>query len=154
MTPRWVMGWTFWLAMTATAVSAYLTIAHFTTPNLLACSASGTINCARVTTSAQSRVVGIPVALLGLVWSIAMLGLCSPVAWNTRARWIKPTRLTLVCIGMLSVLWLVYAELFIIRAICLWCSAMHAVTFALFALLAPFGWMDETEGDIPAGQSL
>jgi uncharacterized membrane protein len=139
------MRWTFLLALAASAVSAYLTIAHFTTPNLLACSASGTINCARVTTSAQSRFVGIPVAVLGLTWSIAMVGLCSPVAWKARATWIQPTRLTLVCIGMLFVLWLVYAELFIIRAICLWCSVVHVLTFALFVLVVPSGWAGEGE---------
>jgi uncharacterized membrane protein len=145
MTPRWVMRSTSLLAVAASAVSAYLTIAHFTTPNLLACSGAGTINCARVTTSAQSRFIGIPVAVLGLMWSIAIVGLCSPVAWEARARWVQPTRLILVSIGMLFVLWLVYAELFIIRAICLWCSVMHLLTFALFVLVVPFGWAGETE---------
>jgi uncharacterized membrane protein len=145
MTPRWVERSTFVLAMAALAVSVYLTIAHFTTPTVLACSASGAIDCARVTTSAQSRFLGIPVAVLGLVWSVAMVGFCSPVAWNSRAPWIRPTRLTLVCTGMLFVLWLVYAELFVIRAICLWCSAMHVLTFALFVLVALVSWSGETE---------
>jgi uncharacterized membrane protein len=151
MTPRWLRGGTFLLALAATAVSAYLTIAHFTTPNLLACSGSGTINCVRVTTSAQSKFAGVPVAVLGLAWSLAMVGLCSPAAWNARTRWIQPTRLTLACIGMLFVLWLVYAELFIIRAICLWCTAMHVLTFALFVLVVSLGGTDES---VSAGQSL
>jgi uncharacterized membrane protein len=145
MTPRWVARSTLVLAMIALAVSAYLTIAHFTTPDLLACSGSGAIDCARVTTSAQSRFLGIPVAVLGLAWSIAMVGLCSPVVWSSRARWIRRARLTLACTGVLFVLWLVYAELFVIRAICLWCSAMHILTFALFVLVVLFGWSHETQ---------
>jgi uncharacterized membrane protein len=145
MTPRWVVRSTLVLAMAALAVSAYLTIAHFTTPDLLACSGSGAIDCARVTTSAQSRFLGIPVAVLGLAWSIAMVGLCSPVAWNSPAPWIRRARLTLACTGMLFVLWLVYAELFVIRAICLWCSAMHVLTFAVFVLVVLFGWSPEPQ---------
>ena len=36
---------------------------------------------------------------------------------------------------MAFVLWLVYAELFLIGAICLFCTAVHALTFILFALV-------------------
>jgi uncharacterized membrane protein len=28
----------------------------------------------------------------------------------------------------------------VIRAICLWCTAMHLLTFALFVLVVLFGW--------------
>jgi uncharacterized membrane protein len=144
MTPRWVGRSTLVLAAAAVAVSAYLTIAHYTTPNVLACSASGTIDCARVTTSTQSRFLGIPVAVLGLMWSIAMVALCSPFAWRSRTPWIRAARLILVCTGMLFVLWLVYAELFVIRAICLWCSAIHALTFALFVVVV-LAWSGDTD---------
>jgi uncharacterized membrane protein len=145
MTPRWVTRSTLVIAAAASAVSTYLTIAHYTTPNVLACSASGTVDCLRVTTSAQSRFLGIPVAVLGLVWSIAMVGLCLPIAWHARASWVRPVRLALASAGMLFVLWLVYAELFVIRAICLWCSAVHVLTFALFVLVVLFGWPGEME---------
>ena len=47
--------------------------------------------------------------------------------------------------GMLFVLWLLYAELFVIRALCLWCTAMHILTFALFVLVILFGWPQERE---------
>jgi uncharacterized membrane protein len=127
------------LAIAAVAVSAYLAIAHLTSPDVLACSASGTIDCARVTTSAQSRFLGIPVAFLGLGWSIAMVGLCVPVAWRARARWVGVARLALVSVGMAFVLWLVYAELFVIGAVCLWCTVVHVLTFGLFALIVLFG---------------
>jgi uncharacterized membrane protein len=99
MTPRWLARCTFLLAIAALAVTAYLTIAHYTTPKVLACAASGAVNCTRVTTSAQSRFLGIPVAVLGLVWSIAMVGFCSPTAWDARARWVRPARLALAVVG-------------------------------------------------------
>ncbi len=145
MTPRWVVRTTFVLAIGAFAVSAYLTIAHFTTNDVLACSATGPVDCVRVTTSAQSRFLGIPVAVLGLGWSLAMVALCSPMAWRTQGSAIPLTRLALAGVGMLFVLWLVYAELFEIRAICLWCSVVHVLTFALFSLVVVFGWPGETD---------
>jgi uncharacterized membrane protein len=145
MTPRWVPRTTFGLALAAVAVSSYLTIAHFTTTAVLACSGSGTIDCARVTTSAQSRFLGMPVAVLGLVWSIAMAGSCTPSAWRSRVAWIRPVRLVLAVSGILFVLWLVYAELFVIRAICLWCSVIHVLAFALFVLVALFGFSSEPQ---------
>jgi uncharacterized membrane protein len=139
MTPRWVPRTTFGLALAAVAVSSYLAIAHISTTAVLACSGSGTIDCARVTTSAQSRFLGMPVAVLGLVWSMAMAGSCTPSAWRSTVRWIRLARLVLVVAGILFVLWLVYAELFVIHAICLWCSVMHVLAFALFVLVALFG---------------
>jgi uncharacterized membrane protein len=145
VTPRWVVRTSFGLALAALAVSSYLTFAHFTSPEVLVCSNSGAIDCARVTTSAQSTFLGIPVALLGLAWSIAMGAMCSPAAWRSGAGWIRAARLVLVSTGVLFVLWLVYAELFVIRAICLWCTAMHVLAFALFVLIAVFGWPDTTE---------
>jgi uncharacterized membrane protein len=123
------------LALGAIAVSIYLTIAHFTSPDVLACSSSGTVNCERVTTSAQSSFLGIPVALLGLVWSLAMTALCLPVAWRSEQRLVHVARLLGAVAGVGFVLWLVYAELFIINAICLWCTVVHVLAFVLFVIV-------------------
>jgi len=156
MTQRWVRLGTFALTLSALAISTYLSIAHFTTAKILACSGTGTVDCTRVTTSAQSRFLGIPVALLGLGWSLAMVSLCAPPAWRARAPWIRAARLGLACAGIAFVLWLVYAELFLIRAICLWCTAMHVLVFAVFVLVVVFGWgvhgeSDEVEAAGPRG---
>jgi uncharacterized membrane protein len=139
------------LALAGVGVSTYLTIAHYTSPEILACSASGTIDCARVTTSEQSTVLGIPVAVLGLVFFVAMSLLCLPVAWRSDRRAVHRARLAATTIGIAFVLWLVYAELFIIGAICLWCTVAHVLAFGLFAITlvtAPDTLATETrEGD-------
>jgi uncharacterized membrane protein len=142
MTPRWPPRVSFALALAAVGVSTYLTIAHFTSPAVLACSANGTIDCAKVTTSAESEFLGIPVAVLGLVWAVAMAALCSPAAWRSSVGWVRAVRIALASAGILFVLWLVYAELFIIHAICLWCTAMHVLAFALFVTTLLFGSSD------------
>ncbi len=44
-------------------------------------------------------------------------------------------RLGSVVIGIIFVLYLIYTELVTLRAICLWCTSVHVVTFLLFVLL-------------------
>ncbi len=137
--PSWVVPASFAMAIAGTAVASYLTIAHYTSPKILACASTGVVNCERVTTSAQSQVAGIPVALLGLLWFLVMTGLCSPWAWRSSAPWIRMARQVAVWTGMVFVLWLVYSELFTIRAICLWCTAVHLLAFALFVIVVLYG---------------
>ncbi len=132
---RWVAPTTLALTAGGIAVSIYLTIAHFTSPELLVCSDSGTVNCSAVTTSAQSTFLGIPVALLGLLWFAGMLVLCLPVAWRSTWRPVHLARLAGSIAGIGFVLWLVYAELIIIGVICLWCTVAHVLAFALFVVV-------------------
>jgi uncharacterized membrane protein len=40
-----------------------------------------------------------------------------------------------VIVGILFVLYLVWAELFRINAICLYCTGVHVITFILFGLI-------------------
>ncbi len=131
---RWVPPVSLALALGGIAVSAYLTIAHYATPRVLACSASGRINCELVTTSAQSMFLGIPVAVLGLVWFVGMTALCLPAAWRSESRPVHLVRLLAGVAGVGFALWLVYAELFIIGAICLWCTVAHVLAFGLFVI--------------------
>src|SRR5262249_44012163 len=90
-------------------------------------------NCARVTTSAQSTLFGVPVALLGAAFFVAMLLVCLPVAWRD-AR-LTRARVALAGLGVGFVIYLVYAELFLVDALCLWCTAVHLVALALFVVV-------------------
>ena len=135
MAPRWLTRSAFVVALAALGVATYLTIARYASPDVLICSSSGVVNCAKVTTSAQSKFLGIPVAVLGVIWSLAAVALCSPWAWRSRSGILTLARLVLVGGGVAFILWLLYAELFVIRAICLWCTAMHLLVFVLFALV-------------------
>ena len=134
--PRWLQLATFLLALAGLGVSIYLTIAHFTEKALFACSESGLVNCTKVTTSPQSYVFGIPVAVLGLAFFVAAVVLMSPWAWRSARREVHLIRLASVVVGIGFVLYLLYAELFIIGSICLYCTSVHAITFLLFALTA------------------
>jgi uncharacterized membrane protein len=132
---RWAVATTFLLSLVGLGISIYLTITHFR-PMLLVCSSTGTIDCAAVTTSAQSYFLGIPVAILGLGNFVVMSVLNSPWAWRARSYWTHVARFVLAIAGMVFVLWLLSAELLIIDHICLWCTGVHVVTFALLIVLS------------------
>jgi uncharacterized membrane protein len=132
--PLWFQLVTWVLSVAGLGVSIYLTIAHFTDKPLAGCSESGLVNCTKVTTSAQSYVFGIPVAVLGLAFFMAAVGLMSPWAWRWARREVALIRIASLVVGMGFVLYLLYAELFTIGSICLYCTSVHAITFLLFVL--------------------
>ncbi len=96
--PRWQPVATLLLCVFGLGVSVYLTITHFDKVALV-CSDSGTINCAKVTTSPQSVIFGIPVAMLGLAYFVPMLALCLPAAWRAADRRVHLARLALAVVG-------------------------------------------------------
>ncbi|ROP40600.1 vitamin K epoxide reductase family protein [Saccharothrix texasensis] len=120
------------LSLAGLAVSTYLTVAHFTAGALL-CAEGEVIDCGTVTTSEQSELFGIPVAVLGLAFFAFMTVACLPFAWRSEAlHW---ARLVAVGVGVLFVVYLVAAEFLLIGKICLWCTAVHVITLALAAAL-------------------
>jgi uncharacterized membrane protein len=132
--PLWFQLTTWVLSLAGLGVSIYLTIAHFTDKPLAGCSESGLVNCTKVTTSPQSYVFGIPVAVLGLAFFVGAVALMSPWAWRWARREVALIRLASLVVAVGFVLYLLYAELFIIGSICLYCTSVHAITFLLFVL--------------------
>ena len=133
--PRWAIYTTFALSLIGLALSIYLTNAHFNGTQDLFCSDSGLINCAKVTTSAQSYFLGIPVAVLGLCGYVVLCVLNSPWCWRATSRWVHDARIAVIVGSMAFVLWLIAAELLIIKNICLYCTGVHLVTFLLLILI-------------------
>jgi len=133
------LGWIPWttlaLSIAGLAVASYLTYEHFTGGATLACPDTGVVNCVKVTSSQYSKVFGIPVALLGLCFFAGMTVLSLPPLWRTSSPWPGRLRLAAVIVGVVFVCYLIWAELFRIDAICLWCTVVHALTLVLFALV-------------------
>ncbi|HTQ93224.1 MAG TPA: vitamin K epoxide reductase family protein [Streptosporangiaceae bacterium] len=130
----WLQIATLVLALAGLGVSIYLTIAHFTESALAGCSESGLVNCTKVTTSPESYVFGIPVAVLGLAFFVFAVAIMSPWAWQSARREVHLVRIASMVVGIGFVLYLIYAELFIIGSICLYCTSVHVITFVLFVL--------------------
>ncbi len=131
----WLPWATTALAAAGVAIASYLTVAHYTSPHVLACPDTGLINCLKVTTSPESSILGVPVAVIGLCYFGALLYLCLPATWSKAGRAVVFGRQLLVSAGMLFVLYLVGTELIVLKAICAWCTAVHVVEFLLFVLV-------------------
>jgi uncharacterized membrane protein len=140
--PLWFQITTLVLALGGLGMSIYLTIAHYTSTSILACSDKGYINCAKVTTSPESIVFGIfPVAVLGMAFYVFMVAITTPWAWRSPLPLIAWARTAGIISGIGFVLYLVYAEVVEIGNICILCTTVHVITFVLFVLLlsvAPF----------------
>jgi len=115
------------------AVALYLSAVHLSSTVPLYCAENGVINCTQVTTSPSSIMLGVPVAYYGVLWFGVMALLL--VAHHRAAHL---GRLVWVAGGVAGVLYLLYSELFVIGAICLWCSLVHLLILAIFALTVLF----------------
>jgi uncharacterized membrane protein len=121
-------------AIIGLGLSIYLTVAHYSDPKVLACSDRGTVNCLKVTTSSYAVQHGVPLVVLGLGFFVASLVLQLPALWMRNGRFVRPARLVVAATGAAAAVWLVWVELFRLDAVCLYCTGVHIVAVALFAL--------------------
>jgi uncharacterized membrane protein len=136
------------LALLGLGISAYLTAAHYSSPSVLACPSNSTFNCEKVTTSPQSEVFGIPVAVLGLAYFVFLAGfevVSRYVDIRVRGLTLVYQRFLVSALGIGFVIYLIAQELLVIKAVCLWCTAVHVVAFlyfltALLPFLLPAAW--------------
>lgn len=131
--PRWAAAVTLPLALLGLAISTYLTYVHYVEPRALSCPDTGIVNCTKVTTSPESMLFGaIPVALAGALYFVAVTILMLPAAWRATAYRLGQLRIGAVVAGIGMVCYLVYVEAVKVHALCLYCTAVHLVTFLLF----------------------
>jgi len=116
------------LTVIGIGLASYLTYVHYAGIKP-ACTAGE--SCTKVQTSVYSKVGGVPVALMGLLGYIAILGsLLAPASENSR---LATMALTLVGFGFSA--YLTYRELFSIHAICEWCVS-SAVILTILMLMS------------------
>ncbi|MGC1287693.1 MAG: vitamin K epoxide reductase family protein [Streptosporangiaceae bacterium] len=134
--PVWLQWTSLVLSLAGLGMSVYMTIAHYTSTNILVCSNKGYIDCAKVTTSPESMVFSVfPVAVLGLAFYVFMTAINTPWAWRSGIAAIWWARLIGIITGIGFVLYLIYAEVIQIGNLCLDCTTVHIITFLLFVVL-------------------
>ena len=110
--------------------STYLTTQHYLgaiPPCLL------TEGCAAVLTSEWSKVFGLPVALLGGVYYLALLLLTTAYLKTGREKFMF-TAAFMTALGIISSIWLVVLQFFIIKEICFYCMISATTSTALFLI--------------------
>jgi uncharacterized membrane protein len=114
-------------AIIGLGLASYLTYVHYAGIKP-ACTAGE--SCTKVQTSIYSELAGVPVALIGLLGYITILGsLLLPESETTR---LATVAITVIGFGFSA--YLTYRELFSIHAICEWCAGSAVVMTILMCL--------------------
>lgn len=131
--PNWLILSISTLAFIGFLDASYLTIKHFT-GGIVNCTL--TEGCDIVTTSQYSEIFGIPVALLGLFYYLTVL-ITSLLYFDTKNYKIISFLPIMATAGILFSGWFVYAQIFLIKAICQYC-VLSAITSTLIFILSMF----------------
>jgi uncharacterized membrane protein len=132
--PRWVSISGLALSLFGLAISVYLAFEGHNGDSAVACPSSSIINCQKVTESSSADVFGVPVPLLGLMFFLFAAILNVPAAWRSSVVLLHAERMAMMLGGVGFAIYLIYAELFVVNAICLWCTGVHLVTVLLFGV--------------------
>lgn len=89
--------------------------------------------CETVTLSEYAEIAGIPVSVLGAGYYAALF-ILALIAWDTGKAvfFFLATRATII--GFLMSFYFIYIQLFVLKAVCVYCMASAFICFALFAL--------------------
>jgi uncharacterized membrane protein len=115
------------LATAGLGVAGYLTYVHYAGISPV-CTTGG--SCEKVQTSTYSELLGIPVALIGLLGYVAILA--TLLARETETTRFAVSALTLT--GFAFSAYLTYREIYSIHAICEWCVSSAIVLTAMTPL--------------------
>jgi len=125
------------VALAGVFVASYLALYKLGYIGTLACSVG---SCEKVQTSRWATFIGLPVAVWGVGYYVAVLALALV---GLAPRYAESRRLSQILVwltgwGVLFSCWLTYLELFSIQAICQWCVVSAILATTLFVL----SWLD------------
>jgi uncharacterized membrane protein len=113
------------LALVGAGIAGYLLVVRYTHTSI-SCTSGG---CETVQSSRYAELAGIPVAVLGLLLYLCVVGLSL-----SAASWAHAAVLALALAGVAFSGYLLYAQLALIHAICDWCLANDGIVTILVAV--------------------
>jgi uncharacterized membrane protein len=116
------------LSLIGMGIAGYLTYVHYEGLKVLCLSSGG---CETVQASSYAKLDGIPVAVLGLLGYVGILG-----SLVVRGELGRIAGFGIALIGFGFSMYLTYRELFTIKAICQWCVSSAVLMTILFVLTA------------------
>ena len=122
------------LALAGAAIASYLTWVHYHPGGLVCPLGSG--GCETVQKSKYAELVGVPVAVLGLVAYLTLFG-----SALLRGLVVAAAAAAIALAGLIFALWLVYAMAAIIDAWCVWCLASDVVLTLLTVACVARAWL-------------
>jgi uncharacterized membrane protein len=116
------------LSLIGVGIAGYLTWVHYAGLEVVCLAGGG--GCEKVQSSDYAELAGVPVALLGLIGYVGILGGTLFLPDETG----RMTSAFLALVGFGFSMYLTWAELFRIHAICQWCVASAVIMTALMVL--------------------
>lgn len=115
------------------AVSAYLTSVHYAAAQLV-CTVGGPVNCERVLGSGYAVIAGssLPTSAAGLLWFAVSAAVAAGMWLGVRGSMLARLQVVWSAIGLLTVVYLLFVEIVLVGALCLWCTAVHVLVVAIF----------------------
>jgi uncharacterized membrane protein len=130
--PKWLIILFICLSFVGFLDAAYLTVEHYT-QGILPCYVFK--GCEKVTTSQYSTLAGVPISLFGAIYYLTIF-ISGILFLDTKSqKWLSVLGY-LPILGFLASLGLIYLQLFVIKAICLYCviSAISSTTLFIMGL--------------------
>ena len=124
-------------------LSLYLLITHYTTSTTV-CNVGGAINCDLVNRGPFGEILGIPVAGIGVLGYLLLGGIAfALVKYKNNKENLVHILHKGATLGFLFSLWLLYAELFIIFAVCPFCM----ISLLLITIITTLAWVVDPNGE-------
>jgi len=139
LAPDWLRLASVVLSVLGILVAGYMTWAELTN-NETVCVETGNIDCAAVQDSAYAKTLGVPVALLGLLGYIAILGvLMLEDQLEIAAAYGRTLVVGFALFGVIFQTYLTYVEAAVLEKWCQWCVASYIIITALL-IIGVFRW--------------
>jgi len=124
------------VGLAGVGVSLYLTFVHYSAAPLV-CSAGGAIDCGRVLTSGFAVIGGssLPTSAAGIVWFAVSAVLATAQLAGRDSPRLARMQLAWSAVGLATVVGLVFIEIVMLGAVCLWCSVAHTLVLITFLVV-------------------
>jgi len=124
------------VGLAGVGVSVYLTFVHYSAAPLV-CSAGGAIDCGRVLSSGFAVIGGssLPTSAAGIVWFAVSAGLATAQLGGRDSALLARMQLAWSAVGLATVIGLVFIEIVMLGAVCLWCTVAHTLVLITFLLV-------------------
>ena len=120
----------FILSIVGILDTTYLTIKRYSHDEINCSIFDG---CDFVTTSNYSQILGVPVAVLGVIFYVSIFTL-SLLYLRSKSRGFITSLFGLSLVGFLMSIWFFYTQAFVLNAFCLYCLVSARLSTALFIL--------------------
>ena len=130
LVPKWIVIALVVVSFIGFLDATYLTVKHYLGEPLNCSLLEG---CEQVTTSQYATIFNVPVALGGALYYLFIF-VFSIVYFDTKNNRLLSLIPPITIIGLLASGWFIYLQLFVIKAICLYCVLSAASSTTLFIL--------------------